>query len=108
MSESISYHKHDRSTVKRHRERAAYDYFTVHAIINTASILHVSFLPSDPSIDVFPTILPMIGHMCSFSNPSADPATEPLDIYVHGHSASRLMRLPNSPAAQPEGLPVCV
>lgn len=108
MSEPVAYPKHIRSTVHRHRERSAYDFATIHSIVNTTSVLHISFLPSDPSTDVFPTTLPMIGHMGSFSNSTADPATEPLDLYLHGHSASRLMRLPDSPSAQPEGLPVCV
>lgn len=108
MSESIAYPKQPRNTVKRHRERASYDFGTVHSIVNTSSILHVSFLPCDPSEDPFPTALPMIGHMGSFSNQTADPALQPLDIYLHGHSASRLMKLPNSPSAQAEGLPVCV
>ncbi len=108
MTEPTAYPKHPRSTVHRHRERANYDFKTVHSIVNTASILHVSFLPSDPSTDPFPTTLPMIGHMGSFSNPAADAAIEPFDVYLHGHSASRLMRLPDSPSAQSEGLPVCV
>lgn len=92
---------------------AAYEYSTIHTIVNTASILHVSFVPS--SEDPFPTTLPMIGRMASFSH-DADPANEPLDLYIHGYITSRLMRLPESSqsahASQDDssdtGLPVCV
>lgn len=108
MSEPKAYPKHARSTVHRYRTRADYDFSTIHSIVDSSPILHVSFLPSDPADDPFPTILPMIGQMGSFSNPSADPAVEPLDLYIHGHVASRLMRLPSSPSTPPEGLPVCI
>ena len=46
---------------------AAYDYKTVHGIVNAASVVHVSFLPSSPSgtyddpRERVPIILPMIG-----------------------------------------------
>jgi uncharacterized protein len=110
MDETAIYPKHDRSTVRRHRERGKYDFATVHSIFNQSSILHVSFLPTDPSIDPFPTILPMLGAMGSFENPTIDPATEPLDLYIHGHASSRLMKLPGSDLTEdhPAGLPVCV
>ena len=111
MDETVAYYpKHDRSTVRCLRDRAKYDFATVHAIFGAASIVHVSFLPTDPSVDPFPTILPMLGAMGSFANPTADPATEPLDFYIHGHASSRLMKLPGSDLAEdhPEGLPVCV
>ena len=80
-----------RNPVRRLRKRAAYDYKTVHSIFNTASILHVSFLPANP---------------CSFLNPAGNPADTPFDIYLHGHAASRLMKFPK--ARLPDGLPVCV
>ena len=94
-----------RNSVRRLRQRASYDYETVHDIVNAASILHVSFLPTDPQEDPFPTTLPMIGAMCSFSDPTGDPAKIPSDIYLHGHATSRLMKQPKE---QPNGLPVCV
>ncbi len=94
-----------RNSVRRLRQRAAYDYKTVHSVFNAASILHVSFLPASPQVDPFPTTLPMIGAMCSFSNPTGDPAKTPFNIYLHGHAASRLMKLPKD---YPDGLPVCV
>ncbi|KAF8664219.1 hypothetical protein AX16_000782 [Volvariella volvacea WC 439] len=103
MSQSTTYPPHPRTTVNRYKSRAAYDYSTIHSIVNSVSILHVSFVPSPD--DPFPTILPMIGHMASFSDPTADPGTQPLDLYLHGHANSRLMKLPQS---HPTGLPVCV
>jgi len=110
MDETTTYPKHERSTIHRFRDRAKYDFATVHAIFSAATIVHVSFLPTNPSVDPFPTILPMIGAMGSFAYPTADPATEPLDFYIHGHSTSRLMKLPGSDLMEdhPEGLPVCV
>ena len=111
MDETTTYSTHNRSTVRRLRDRAKYDFATVHGILNAASILHVSFLPTEPSIDPFPTILPMLGAMGSFENPTADPTTDPLDLYIHGHASSRLMKLPASSdlaEVHPEGLPVCV
>ncbi|KAF9645609.1 hypothetical protein BDM02DRAFT_3119952 [Thelephora ganbajun] len=110
MDETATYPKHDRSTIRRLRDRAKYDFATVHAIFSAASIVHVSFLPTDPSMDPFPTILPMLGAMGNFANPTADAATEPLDFYIHGHASSRLMKLPGSELTgdHPEGLPVCV
>ena len=110
MDETPTYPNHERSTVRRLRDRAKYDFQTVHSIFDAASIVHVSFLPTDPSVDPFPTILPMLGTMGSFANPTADPATEPLDFYIHGHANSRLMKLPGSDLTEdhPEGLPVCV
>lgn len=114
-----SYPSHPRSTIHRYRANAVYDYTAIHDIINTSTILHVSFLPLPSSTDPFPTTLPMIGHMGSFTNPSADATSEPLDLYIHASSASRLMRLgkdggngdagPDHGAdEEAAGLPVCV
>ena len=109
--ETAAYPKHARSTVHRLRDRARYDFATVHGIFSAAAFVHVSFLPTDPSVDPFPTILPMLGSVGSFENPTADPKTEPLDFYLHGHVGSRLMKLPGSESVledTPEGLPVCI
>ena len=81
---------------------ATYDVGAIHSIINTTSVLHVSFSP-DPA-DPFPAILPMIGVMGSYDYPSAG-IDEPMDCYLHGYVSSRIMRLAK---ASPEGLPVCV
>ena len=82
--------------------QATYDLGAIHSIINSSSVLHVSFSP-EPS-DPFPVILPMIGVMGSFQYPSAG-IDEPLDCYLHGYVSSRIMRLAK---ASPQGLPICV
>lgn len=50
----------------------------------------------------------MIGQMGSFGDPTADPTGGPLDLYIHGHSASRFMKLPSESGADSPGVPVCV
>ncbi|MCJ1255224.1 hypothetical protein MMC24_003040 [Lignoscripta atroalba] len=120
------YPPNPRSTVNRYRGRAAYDYQTIHTLVNSCPILHVSFNPSLPEDDPFPTILPMIGAMGSFPPPPSQsappsPTPGPLDLYLHGYVSSRLMRLP--PTANPtsssaeeaaeeaepkKGLPLCI
>lgn len=83
-----------------------YDYETIHSIVNTVPVLHVSFPTPDES-DPFPAVLPMLGFMGSFSNPSAT-LSEPLDLYIHGYISSRLMRLGSTSPTGEEGLPVTV
>ncbi|ROV87415.1 hypothetical protein VMCG_10716 [Cytospora schulzeri] len=62
---------------------------TIHQIINSSPILHVSFnTDSSP----FPMILPMIGFMGSYDRPSAD-IGDVLDLYLHGYVSHRLLRL---------------
>lgn len=81
---------------------ATYDLGAIHSIINTTSVLHVSFAPN--ADEPFPAILPMIGAMGSFEYPSSG-LDEPLDCYLHGYVSSRLMRLARESA---DGLPICV
>ena len=53
----------------------------------------------------------MIGFVGSFSAPDAPLSSGDHDLYLHGHTASRLMKLPANPNATStteEGLPVCV
>ena len=83
---------------------ASYDLHTIHSIINTTPVLHVSFNSSDPE-DHFPTILPMIGTMGSYEHPSAD-LNDPMDCYLHGYVSSGIMKQARS---NPEkGLPITV
>ncbi|KAK0130155.1 hypothetical protein ONS96_000678 [Cadophora gregata f. sp. sojae] len=88
---------------------ADYSLKTIHSIINSSPILHVSFTP-DPS-DPFPVILPMIGQMGSFSRPSAS-IGDTLDCYIHGYVSSRIMNLARSSTSTStsttKGLPVCI
>jgi nitroimidazol reductase NimA-like FMN-containing flavoprotein (pyridoxamine 5'-phosphate oxidase superfamily) len=103
------YAKTSINTVHRHREQGIYDYATVHSIVNQTSILHVSFLPVSPEQDSFPVTLPMLGTMASFLNPSsAVESGEEMDLYLHGHAASRFMKLPSTDTSHAEGVPVCV
>ena len=84
----------------------AYDYATIHGIVNTAPILHVAFQPTDPADNPFPTILPMIGAMASYANPTAAPGAGPLDLYLHGSATARMVQMADR--AGGEGVPVCV
>ncbi|TAQ84120.1 hypothetical protein B7494_g7556 [Chlorociboria aeruginascens] len=84
-----------------------YDYQTIHQIINSVPVVHISFPTPDPK-DPFPAMLPMIGFMGSYSNRNAS-LSEPLDLYLHGYISSRLMRLPTTNSTEnDEGLPVTI
>lgn len=77
--------------------------------MNSVPVLHVSFPTPDPE-DPFPAMIPMLGFMGSFANPSAS-ASEQLDLYLHGYISSRLFRLGSSSAShgqEEEGLPLTV
>ncbi|KXH43947.1 flavin-nucleotide-binding protein [Colletotrichum nymphaeae SA-01] len=111
----LEYPKEPYGTVKRYSPRASYALRTIHTIINTSPILHVSF--NDPH-SPFPTILPMLGQMGSFSRPSADEG-DVLDLYLHGYVSSRLVNISRQPSdasstsspsspPPPSGLPVCI
>lgn len=100
---NLEYPKDVHNTVNRYKHQAVYSLTTIHTIINTSPVLHVSFTPS-PS-DPFPVILPLIGQMGSFSRPSAS-LGDPLDCYLHGYVSSRIMNL--SRGSNSPGLPVCI
>lgn len=98
----LEYPKDVTNTVKRLNDRGVYALETIHRLVNSCQILHVSFSsPSQP----FPVILPMIGQMGSFARPSSD-LCDPLDLYLHGYISSRIMNLGRS--AGDQGMPVCV
>jgi uncharacterized protein len=86
--------------------KGKYDFETIHSIVNTCPVLHVSFPTPDPS-DPFPAMIPMLGFMASFADPSAS-LTEPLDLYLHGYISSRLMRLSGTSPSDEEGLPLTI
>ncbi|KAH9476372.1 hypothetical protein JR316_0011947 [Psilocybe cubensis] len=88
-----AYEPTERSKVNRYKTRANYDYDTIHGIIDTCPVLHVSFNPSSMDDDPFPTILPMIGCTGSYTPPNAA-ETSAVCVYLHGHSSSRFMKLP--------------
>ena len=73
----------ERSRVKRHPERAAYDEAAVHAVLDAESIGHVGLV-----VDGEPAVIPMLY------------GREGSSLYLHGSVASRLMRtLPSQPTA---------
>jgi len=115
---TLEYSKEEHNTVNRYKHQgmpsnckyspkadialAVYSLETIHTIVNTTPVLHVSFTPS-PN-DTFPVILPLIGQMGSFTHPS-NTLSDPLDLYLHGYVSSRIMNLSRS---SPKGLPLCV
>jgi nitroimidazol reductase NimA-like FMN-containing flavoprotein (pyridoxamine 5'-phosphate oxidase superfamily) len=103
----VSHHSYHSSPHPPNVHSAVYALNTIHTIINTTPVLHVSFTPSPG--DPFPVILPLIGQMGSFSRPSAS-LGDPLDCYLHGYVSSRIMNLSRSSSSLPEskGLPVCI
>jgi len=107
MGRNLIYPKTAGTTMNRKKQRGTYDLGTIHSIINSTSVLHVSFNPSPE--DPFPATLPMIGHLGSFEHPS-DGLDDPLDLYLHGYVSSRIMdtvRSSPSPGAF-EGLPMTI
>ncbi|KAK6536652.1 hypothetical protein TWF281_000876 [Arthrobotrys megalospora] len=100
----LSYPKSKTNKVNRLGERGKYDCKTVHEIIASSPVLHVSF---NSSPEDFPVILPMIGKLGSFENPSAD-LSEPLDLYLHGYVSSRIMNLARASSRESSSLKVCV
>ncbi|KAM0331707.1 hypothetical protein ACHAQA_003386 [Verticillium albo-atrum] len=101
----LEYPKQPFGTVNRYSPRASYALKAIHGIINTSSLLHVSFNSPDSP---FPAILPMIGQMGSFDRPSADEG-DVLDLYLHGYVSSRIMNLSRPATADtPPGLPVSI
>lgn len=116
MGRSFEYPKKTQNTVKRYaprgksrdtewtalRRQGTYELGPIHAVVNSARVLHVSF--AAPPEEPFPAILPMIGVMGSYEYPSAS-VDEPLDCYLHGYVSARLMRLARD---SEKGLPVCI
>lgn len=82
-----------------------YDIETIHSIINSTPVAHVSFIPdfSEPK----PLVLPMIARVGTFED-GAEPA-----VYIHGYVSARLFR-PQTGRSEPAtrdhdgGLPVCI
>lgn len=99
---TLEYPKEAVNTVRRLNDRGVYSLSTIHGIVNTCQIIHVSFqTPNQP----FPVILPMIGQMGSFARPSAD-IGDPLDLYLHGYVSARLMNTARTGGGE-QGIPMC-
>ena len=100
---SPEYPKTPVNKLGRLANRAAYDYATIHTLVNTCPILHVSFVdPEHP----FPVVLPMIGCTGNFSSPSSDPASTSQDLYIHGYVSGRIFK--SGKNADGQGLPITV
>jgi nitroimidazol reductase NimA-like FMN-containing flavoprotein (pyridoxamine 5'-phosphate oxidase superfamily) len=87
-----------------------YDFATIHTLINTCPVLHVSF--NDPE-HPFPVVLPMLGCTGNFNNPDADPSSTEQDLYIHGYVSGRLFRQSkeagsSSSEGDEDGLPITV
>ncbi|KAH7135107.1 5-nitroimidazole antibiotic resistance protein [Dendryphion nanum] len=100
---SEGYAKTAVNSIKRLGKRGVYDYATVHTIINSAPVLHVSF--NDPE-HPFPVVLPMLGCTADFINQDANSDSSPQDIYIHGYVSGRIFR--SGKNADGEGLPITV
>lgn len=100
---SPEYEKTKVNKLGRLANRGTYDYATIHTLINTCPVLHVSF--NDPE-HPFPVVLPMLGCTGSFSNQSADPASAEQDLYIHGYVSGRIFK--SGKNAEGEGLPITV
>ncbi|KAF2712858.1 hypothetical protein K504DRAFT_422995 [Pleomassaria siparia CBS 279.74] len=99
----MSYAKTPVNKFGRLAKRGAYDFSTVHTILNTCPVLHVSFVdPEHP----FPVVLPMLGCTANFQDPSADPATSTQDLYIHGYVSGRMFK--SGKESGGEGMPVTV
>lgn len=91
-----TYPKTAQSAINRHKERGHYDVDTVHAILNSTPVAHVSFVPDpSPSVPV-PVVLPMIARVGTFPAGDGEPA-----VYVHGYVSARMFRPTTS-------FPVCI
>jgi len=86
------------NAINRHKERGHYEEETVHSIVNSTPVAHVSFIP-DPS-NPAPVVLPMIARIGQF------PGSEEAALYIHGYISTRMFRPRSSP--EEEGFPVCV
>ncbi|KAF1848954.1 flavin-nucleotide-binding protein [Cucurbitaria berberidis CBS 394.84] len=101
MAEQSTYPQTGENKVNRYKHQATYDVDTIHGIVNTTPVLHVSFVP-DPSIPA-PIVLPMIGQIGLYPNDST------WNCYLHGYVSSRLMNLASAAISRGEpGLPLCV
>ncbi|PSN67924.1 5-nitroimidazole antibiotic resistance protein [Corynespora cassiicola Philippines] len=100
---SPEYPKTTANKLGRLPKRGRYDYETVHTIINTAPVLHVSF--NDPE-QPFPVVLPFLGCTANFDDQDADPNATDQDLYIHGYVSGRIFK--SGKNSSEEGLPITV
>ncbi len=85
VTEATTYPKDQRNRVKRHPERGAYDHETVHRLLDSAAMCHVSYV-----IEGQPYCTPTLFWR------------EGTHLYWHGSSASRMLR------TLAQGVPACL
>ncbi|KAF1939481.1 hypothetical protein EJ02DRAFT_381702 [Clathrospora elynae] len=106
MDESTTYPQTVANKVNRYKHQATYDVDTIHGIVNSTPVLHVSFVP-DPAIPA-PIVIPMIGQMALFPRDEAN-GNSTWKCYLHGYVSSRLMNLADTAVKRgEEGIPLCV
>jgi len=88
MAPGAIYHPDQRSRGVRLKERTKHEQDTIHSIINSTPILHVSFNAPLKEGPPFPTILPMLGAMGHYEKTDDEE-----HLYLHGSSAARLFKL---------------
>ena len=84
--QDLEYPKLPPAVAGRYPTRVIHSLKTIHTIINTAPLIHISYQARDTP---FNTIIPMIGRLGSFARPSAD-ESEVLDLYLHVHAKHAL------------------
>ncbi|GAB7343487.1 hypothetical protein MBLNU457_1503t1 [Dothideomycetes sp. NU457] len=106
-----TYEQSELNQGKRYAKRCKYDKELISSIIRATPLVHVSFNApfQDDAHAGFPTILPMLGAMGTYTPKSAPGSfnndVEPeAAIYLHGSSTARLSRLTSASA----GLKVCI
>lgn len=106
------YQKSSLNTVNRYRNRGKYDYATIHSIVDSTPVLHVSFgVDFANREDAYPVILPMLGCTGSFSGTSTEAKAEGNHtLYLHGYVSSRIMKLSQNgkDGTSSDGIPICV
>ncbi|ORY11692.1 hypothetical protein BCR34DRAFT_601138 [Clohesyomyces aquaticus] len=92
--------------INRYKHQATYNVDTIHTIVNSTPVLHVSFVP-DPAVPA-PIVLPMIGQMGLFPGDESR-GEDDWKCYLHGYVSSRLMNLADAAIKRgEEGLHLCV
>ncbi|PVH96233.1 5-nitroimidazole antibiotic resistance protein [Periconia macrospinosa] len=114
---TTEYPKTAATKLGRLAKRGTYDYATIHSILNTSPILHLSFVdPEHP----FPVVLPMLGCTGNFKGNDGgdggegndDLSTTAQDVYLHGYVSGRVFRSASAEGEnggeEEEGLPITI
>ncbi|KAL1303079.1 hypothetical protein AAFC00_006523 [Neodothiora populina] len=102
-----SYAQTPLNTIKVYRDRAAYDYSTVHSIFASTLVSHVSFIGLDEDGDPTPINLPLTAVLGAYDPQDPVPDDDgsagqyyrqqqdldkPMDLYLHGNTAMMLRK----------------